>query len=120
MKRILIAEDDQDIRNILTMILEGEGYEIIQAENGDEALKTIRTQHIDLLLLDIKMPKLSGIDVLYYMHKEGYKIPVIILTAYSQAKEDPEVKQENVLAFLVKPISFNELKSKIKDILQNW
>jgi DNA-binding NtrC family response regulator len=117
MKKILIAEDDCDIRNILTVILGDEGYEIIQAENGQQALKTIRTQHIDLLLLDIKMPNLSGIDVLYYMHKEGYKIPVIILTAYLQAKEDPEVKQKNVLAFLVRPISFDELKSKIKDVL---
>ena len=63
-KRILIADDDEKVRNLLDTILRGEGYEVMQASDGGEAVKLAKESPIDLALLDIRMPVLSGIDAM--------------------------------------------------------
>ncbi len=79
--RILVAEDDSDIRMGLVDTLESEGYQVLEAKNGLEALKLFELQDVDLLLLDIMMPEKNGYDVLREIRITDKQVPVIMLTA---------------------------------------
>ena len=77
---ILIADDEAEIRNLLRLYLENEGYRVIEAENGLLALEKLKTDHVDLCILDIMMPEMDGFHVLQEMRKTS-NIPVMILSA---------------------------------------
>lgn len=77
---ILIADDEKEIRELLRLYLENEGYQVIEAEDGQQALDLLHRQHVDLCLLDIMMPKVDGYHVLKELRKDN-NIPVMILSA---------------------------------------
>ena len=77
---ILIADDEAEIRNLLRLYLENESYRVIEAENGLQALEKLKTDHVDLCILDIMMPEMDGFHVLQEMRKTS-NIPVMILSA---------------------------------------
>ena len=77
---ILIADDEKEIRELLRLYLENEKYQVIEAEDGQQALDLLRRQKIDLCILDIMMPKIDGYKVLRELRKDS-NIPVIILSA---------------------------------------
>ncbi len=91
-KKVLIAEDDEAIRRIIKKELETNGIEVFEAGDGEHALGILMHQHPDLLLLDVIMPKMHGMDLLRKLREEewGKKIPVILLTNFA---EDPRVKE---------------------------
>ena len=78
--RILVADDEREIRDLLKLYLENEKYEVIEAEDGQQALDLLRKEQVDMCLLDIMMPKVDGYHVLQELRKES-NIPVIILSA---------------------------------------
>ena len=80
---ILIADDDPDFLQSLENVLKRNGKIVISASNGQQALDKLRTQHVDLLLLDLRMPVLDGIETYQKLRKEGFTLPVIMTTAYS-------------------------------------
>ena len=77
---ILIADDEPEIRTLLRLYLENENYQIIEAENGKQALELLKKEHVDLCLLDIMMPEMDGYHVLQELRKTS-NIPVMILSA---------------------------------------
>jgi len=83
--KILVADDEEDYLNLLRLILIPEGYEVITAENGEQALKKVKEGSPDLLILDVNMPKLNGYDVCEKIreNKKLKKIPIIMLTVRS-------------------------------------
>src|SRR3989338_2213897 len=98
-QKILIADDDGSVREALKLIL-GESYELVLVENGEEALSKLKQQQFDLILLDIKMPKLDGLEVLKRIKSDGIKSPVLVLTAYQSvefAKEAVKLGASNYL-----------------------
>lgn len=106
--RILVADDESDIRSVLVLYLENAGYEVVEAADGGEALEALLTQKIDLCLLDIMMPVMDGYQVLKRL-RETSDIPVIVISAKGQ---DPEkILGLNLGAddYLVKP--FNPLEA---------
>ena len=78
--RILVADDEKEIRDLLRLYLENEKYEVLEAEDGQQALDLLHSEHVDMCLLDIMMPKVDGYHVLQELRKES-NIPVIILSA---------------------------------------
>ncbi len=84
--KILIAEDEEDIRQLLSIHLENEGYDVYQAADGLEALELFYKEDIDLMLLDVMMPKIDGFKVLTKI-RENSDIPVIFLTARSEEED---------------------------------
>ena len=80
-RRILIVEDDRTLRQALTFNLEREGYEVRGAVDGQQALDWARTDQFDLMLLDVMLPGMSGIEVLRVLRSEGIGTPVIVLSA---------------------------------------
>ena len=119
-KRILVADDNDNIREALVFLLEGEGYKLSIAKDGAEAFEAVKEVRPDLLLLDIMMPKMNGYDVCHAIKNdpELMTIYVIMLTAKGQIAEQERGKAVGADEYIVKPFSPRELVIKIKNILQ--
>ncbi|MTI48546.1 MAG: sigma-54-dependent Fis family transcriptional regulator [Firmicutes bacterium] len=109
-KTILIADDEKNMIWALKKALSKEGYNIISASNGVEALELFSKNVPSLVLLDLKMPKLNGIEALKEMKKSNPEIPVIMLTAHGSAKTAVEAMKIGALDYLSKPFDIEELK----------
>ena len=118
MIRILIAEDEIPIREGLIDLLETEGYEIISAENGVKALEMFNSDTVDLALLDIMMPEMSGYDVCRAIRKKNEKVPVIFLTAKEEEIDKVVGLELGADDYIVKPFGIRELLARIKSVLR--
>jgi DNA-binding response OmpR family regulator len=118
-KRILIADDNENIREALTYLLEDEGYKLWMAKDGAEALREVRNVHPDILFLDIMMPEMNGYDVCRIIKNdpELSKTYVIMLTAKGQVVEQERGKEAGADEYIVKPFSPMEILTKIKKLL---
>ncbi|SHH31971.1 response regulator transcription factor [Tepidibacter thalassicus] len=116
---ILIAEDEEDIRNLLVLHLSKEGYNIFEASNGIEALKIFYKEDIDLLLLDVMMPKMDGFKVLTKV-RETSQIPVIFLTARSEECDKVLGLGLGADDYVVKPFSIIEITSRVQAQLRRY
>jgi two-component system, response regulator, stage 0 sporulation protein F len=115
MKRILVVDDDEAIRTLLKEELEEEGYEIIVASNARDALKLVEQEALDLVVLDIRMPGMDGLEALPRVLGLKPSLPVILNTAYAQYKES--FMSWAADAYVVKSSDLGELKDKVKELL---
>jgi two-component system response regulator (stage 0 sporulation protein F) len=115
MKTILVVDDDDAIRMLIEMELKDEGYQVITASNAKDALKLVETEPMDLVILDIRMPGMDGLEALPRILglKEGMK--VILNTAYSQYQES--FMSWAADAYVIKSADLSELKAKVKELL---
>ena len=121
-KKILIVEDEKDIILVLRNALEKNGYEVIDANDGEQALEKVSSEKPDLVILDIMIPKLDGISVnLRLKDNPSTKgLPVIVITGKSHMEELLKIKNElSVAAYLEKPFSVAMLIEKISQIFQS-
>ena len=117
---ILIVDDDPSIREVLTVLLESEGYAVRQAENGPRAVEEAASgPDIDLVILDIMMPGMSGIEVCGKI-RETSSVPVLFLTAKSRDQDKVEAYTEGGDDYLVKPFSQTELLMKVRSLLRRY
>ncbi len=114
MKTILVVDDEQNIRFLYKEELEDDGYQVSVAATGEEALKMLDKQIPDLIILDIKMPGMDGIEVMRKIKDEKGDIPVILCSAYGQYKQDVRVWASD--AYVVKPADLRELRLSIKEL----
>lgn len=114
---ILVAEDEKDIRNLLKINLEQEGYDVVTAKDGMEALEVIQKNNIDLAILDVMMPRLDGFNLLRKVRQTN-NLPVIFLTA--RGEEMDKVLGLGIGAddYLVKPFSMVELVARVGALLR--
>ena len=115
MARILIVEDEDSLRDLYAEELEEEGYEISRAENGKAAIDLVKKESFDLVIMDIRMPEMDGIEALGKVISLNKKIPVIIYTAYSNYKSNFMTWTAD--AYLTKSSNLDELKDKIKELI---
>lgn len=108
-KTILLAEDNPDISNLLKILLKRANYEVTIAENGQLALAYARARDFDMIISDIQMPILSGLDLVKHLRAEHFNKPVIALTASHKASEQQEMLDAGFSAFLTKPIEISKL-----------
>lgn len=118
---ILIIEDDESIRRVIKKILEGENknYKIIEAIDGKDGLIKINENQLNLILCDIKMPKLDGIDVLKYVKKNNLFIPFILLTGHGNVDTAVNAMKIGAFDFIEKPPDLNRLLISIRNALKN-
>lgn len=116
MKTALIVDDTKNIRMMLTLCLENEGYQVTAVQDGKTALSMLKNKHFDLVLLDIKMPGISGTDVLKQIWAMGLDIPVIIMTAFATVKNAVECTKLGAVAYLQKPFTPDKVRSVLKEI----
>lgn len=115
MPKILIVEDEETLRDLYEEELIDEGYDVVKAANGSEALKIVENEEIDLIMMDISMPEMDGIQALGKVASRERKIPVIIYTAYSNYKSNFMTWTAD--AYLTKSSNLDELKKKINNLL---
>jgi two-component system OmpR family response regulator len=117
MKRVLVVDDTKNIRVLLTKCLELEGYEVLTAKDGQDALELFESESFDLAFIDIKMPLLSGTEVLKKIRESGIKTPVIIITAYATIKNAVECTQLGAVAYLQKPFTADKVRSVLRELI---
>jgi DNA-binding response OmpR family regulator len=119
MAKILIAEDERDIRDLITFTLGFAGYEVVAAANGEEALSLARQEVPDLILMDVRMPRMTGYEACAEMKKDDRlkDIPVIFLSAKGQDTEIQAGLQAGAQEYLLKPFAPDQLTARIQAVL---
>ncbi|MDY3240229.1 MAG: response regulator transcription factor [Anaerovoracaceae bacterium] len=117
MQKILIAEDDEAIRDLLKLYLESEGYQILSAENGRQALEIVQAQRPALAILDIMMPEINGLDLTRHL-REKTMMPILILSARDQ--DHDKILGLNIGAddYMTKPFNPLEVVARVKALLR--
>ena len=119
--RILIVDDDQDAREILNRLLNSEGYECVLADGGERCLEIARSEPVDVILLDVMMPGMDGIQVCDELRKDAKlrSIPVILLTARDDISTRAQGMERGVSEYLTKPVNKRELFTRVKSQLHS-
>lgn len=118
MKRnLLIIEDDESIRKMLSVYFRGEGFNILEAENGEDAIKIFELEKIDMIFLDIMLPEIDGLRVCEYL-RETSDVPVIMLTAKSQEEDKIRGFEYGADEYVTKPFSLKVLAAKAHAIIK--
>jgi two-component system NtrC family response regulator len=120
METILIIDDEKNYLVILEALLSPEGYEIITEDNAMNALRLIRETDLDLIITDMKMPGMNGIELLEESKKINPELPVIIMTAYGTIERAVEAMKKRAYDYITKPFRNEELKLTIKKALENY
>lgn len=118
MKRILVIDDEPTIRIFLNEILEVWGYECIEASRAQEGIDLIKKGEIDLLLLDIQLPQMNGLDAVQKIREIEKDMPILIITAFHNMKNVVEMLDVKIQGFVNKPFDMEELKMKIEQELE--
>ena len=116
--RILIAEDEQDLNQLLKRRLKEAGYSADACFDGEEVFDYLLGAEYDALVLDIMMPKLSGLEVLRRLRREGNQVPVLLLTARDSIQDRVEGLDAGADDYLVKPFAFEELLARLRVLLR--
>jgi two-component system alkaline phosphatase synthesis response regulator PhoP len=125
-EKILLADDDPDVVEVLSMLLEDEGYELVVAKDGAEALEKIKLENPDLIILDLLMPHVDGFEVFNMLRDERYerwsKIPVIILTSVREEVSNRRYELETGVkmdysSYMEKPVEPDELLDTVATLL---
>src|SRR3989304_7331214 len=117
MKQILVADDDLSMRQLLAESLECCGFTVETAENGADALMKFQKGIFEVVVTDMRMPKMTGMDVLRGVKKISPRTPVILITPYGTVKTAVEAMKEGASEFIMKPFSLDDLEFAVKNVL---
>ncbi len=118
LKRILVVDDEEGVRNLLQRILKEAGYEVLTAINGQEALLKISQVDFSIVLLDIKMPWMSGMEVLQQLTTDHTDICVVMVTALGDAQTAVEAMKMGAYDYITKPFNRDDLMLKVRKAIQ--
>lgn len=113
MKKILVVDDEIDFLEMIRLRLQSNNYEVVTAMNGKEALEKVKTEKPDAVLLDILMPGADGIDTLKKMREHDERLPIFLITAYSNEERFKLANKYNASGFIIKT---NDLQNEIANI----
>lgn len=117
-EQILVVDDEANIRRVLSAQLAREGYEVHTAEDGEQALGVLREHHIDLVITDLRMPKVDGMEVLRNALEMDPDLPVVILTAHGTVDNAVEALKTGAFDYITKPFDQAELKAIVRKALR--
>ena len=115
--RVLIVDDEPDIRKVVRMTLQKAGYEVLEAENGEKAIETINSGEnrllLDIIICDIRMPKVNGIEAIAYFRQNYPRVPLIVLTGFPDTDMATSLLRQGVVDYLVKPVEGEKLRAAV-------
>ncbi len=115
---ILVVEDDKNTRKLLSAVIGGEGYNVIEAKNGMEALYSLEHNHVDLMVLDVMMPEMDGFTLTKTLREGGSQLPILILSAKQNVVDIKTGFLVGIDDYLTKPFDFDVLLLRIKALLR--
>jgi len=120
MAKIVIAEDERDIRDLITFTLQFAGHEVIATANGAEALEAVRREMPDIVLMDVRMPRMTGYEACRQIKADEttQDIPVVFLSAKGQEAEVKEGLEAGAIDYILKPFAPDQLTARVQEILQ--
>ena len=118
MNRILIVEDDVELRQLFARVLEKNGYQVVAAEDGAEAMKILGRGYVDLIISDIMMPVMDGNALVRALREDGVKTPVLMITAKSTLDDMREGFLSGTDDYMVKPVNVNEMVLRVGALLR--
>ncbi|TVP85598.1 MAG: response regulator [Alkalicoccus sp.] len=113
-EKLLVVDDQFGIRVLLKEVLEKDGYETYEAENGQAALAILEQHHPDLVLLDMKIPGMDGIEILREMRRRDMQTPVFLMTAYGEIDVIKEAEHLGALEHFAKPFDIESVRAQIR------
>ena len=116
--QILVVEDEKAVARGLEYALQAEGFDVLRAENGETALNITRTQDPHMILLDLRLPDISGFDVCRQLRKEGFRQPILMLTALDDPIDKVLGLELGADDYVVKPYNLRELIARIRSLLR--
>ncbi|WP_062308546.1 response regulator [Alicyclobacillus sendaiensis] len=116
--KVLVVDDQFGIRVLLHEVLQREGYEVFQASNGPSALSIVEREQPDLVLLDMKIPGMDGLEILRNLRKLGVDAKVIMMTAYGELDLIHEALEMGAVAHFTKPFDIDELRRAVREHLE--
>ncbi|MBL4613900.1 MAG: response regulator [Magnetovibrio sp.] len=121
MGKVLIIDDDPDIRELVSVFLEGAGHSVSQAEDGQDGINKASTTRPDLIILDVNMPVMDGIEVMKFLRTtpKTTDIPVIALSAVDVSQIRDDMHQLGCGAYVVKPIDFDILMGTVRNLIRH-
>jgi len=108
-RSILVVDDELLIRDLLYDFFEGQGWSISVADNGEKALEILNTKEVDILLADIKMPDMDGMELTAEVRKSHPEIPVVLMTGYPSVDSAVAALRQKVADYIIKPFNINQL-----------
>lgn len=112
-KKVLIVEDDRNLRSVASLLLRGKGYDVMEAADGKEALGLV--DKADLVLLDLFMPEMTGEEFLQKIREDGNYIPVVVMSAgYGREQGSEKLKDYGIVDFIEKPFTMAEVGEKMR------
>ena len=118
MAKVLVIDDQPNVRALLDILLRSKGYDVMLADNGWTGLQLYRLERPDVILLDLQMPKLDGVTVLKKIRSADLKQPVIVLTGETSPETEQQVRALGVSEFIVKGSSLHALEDTLKRLLK--
>lgn len=119
MKRILVVDDEPNVRTVLTMLLEDDGYEVLTAENGERAMSAIDDgPDLDLVITDLKMPGADGLALLRHLKQAGREVPLVMITAYGSIEKAVEAMKGGAADFITKPFNKDVIRHVVHKLLK--
>lgn len=115
-KTILLVEDEEEIREDLALFLEYEEYQVLQASNGKEAYQCYLDNVLDLIITDIEMPKMNGLELVELIREEDKEVPILVISGYSDKDKLLRAIKLNLVDYIIKPFTQKGILKSIKDI----
>lgn len=119
--KIMIVDDEQDVRDVIRLQLEQKGFNILEATNGQEAIDLLRSGsnmvNVGLILCDIRMPKVNGVECIDFLRREAPGVPVVVITGYPDSELATNLLKKGVKHYLVKPVEKEKLLSIVDEIV---
>lgn len=116
-KKILIVDDQFGIRALLSEVFQDDGFETFEASNGNDALKLLGLEKPDMILLDMKIPGMDGLEILRKIRADQNEVNVIVMSAYGEVTRMNEAKSLGVLAYIAKPFDIDIVREKVRKLL---
>ena len=118
-KTIMIVEDNELNMKLFGDLLGAHGYETIQIRDGENALEAARTEHPDLIVMDMQLPGVSGLEVTRLLKKDDHlkNIPVLAVTAFAMKGDEDRIRDGGCEAYIAKPVRIEELLGTVRDLL---
>jgi len=120
--RVLVVDDEPDIRKVVKMTLTKAGYDVIEAEDGEKAIEAIKEGEnpllLDVIICDIRMPNINGVEAINYFQQQWPRVPIIVLTGFPEMEMATDLIKKGIVAYLVKPVEKEELTSVVAKAIE--